>query len=151
MEEKKKVTKFEQIEKKNIFSTPEGYFDRLPAQIQSRIKEKESIVSWPVFIGSLKYAIPAVLIIMGVIIWQNQSADILIDPDQLVAEVSDNDILDYLEQNEVTTEEFVSYVDVSDEVFYQILEEETDLLDLTEEELLLEDWESSDLFNDELI
>jgi len=44
-----KPLKLDDLKPENIFSTPDGYFDRLPAQIQARIKKREDYGFRPVF------------------------------------------------------------------------------------------------------
>ena len=57
----KAVKKLEDIPKKNIYEVPEGYFDKLPGIIQSRVAKEETIRK-PFFVHSLRYAIPAMVV-----------------------------------------------------------------------------------------
>jgi hypothetical protein len=61
---RKKKINLEDLDKKNIYSVPEAYFDKLSYSIQNRIHEKE--VSWfeKLKTSPIKYAIPAFSILL---------------------------------------------------------------------------------------
>jgi RNase adaptor protein for sRNA GlmZ degradation len=63
------MRKLEDIPKKQVFQTPEGYFDQLPTKIQKRIAEDSRRSSSMSFISySLKYALPVLaLVIAGIL------------------------------------------------------------------------------------
>ncbi|NOT76477.1 MAG: hypothetical protein HOP08_16235 [Cyclobacteriaceae bacterium] len=94
------MRKLEDIPKKDLFEAPEGYFDRLPGIIQTRVAESEKQSAWlPYFTTSLKYALPVLVIGIGAIFyWQQpeaQSAETLltsIDTTQLVAYLDESDV-----------------------------------------------------------
>ena len=142
--------KLHDIPKRNIFTTPEGYFDKLPSIIQARTKEKESIFSLPVFVGSLKYAIPAMLIIIAVAIWNQpdtQSAT-----EQLLAEISTEEIIDYMQNSEMTSYELVEILQLSGEEITRILDNELESLEeLPGEDILLEYLDADDLLDEGII
>jgi len=65
----KKRIRLEDLDKKNIYSVPESYFDKLPYSIQERIHQKE--ITWfeKLKISPVRYAIPAFSIILGLVIY----------------------------------------------------------------------------------
>jgi len=138
------------IPKRNIFTVPDGYFNNLPSIIQARTKEKESILSLPVFVGSLKYAIPAILIIIAVAIWiqsDNQSVT-----EQLLAEISTEEIIDYMQDSKMTSYELAEILQLSGEELTQILVNEFESLEeLPDEDILLEYLDEEDLLNEGII
>lgn len=100
------MKKLEDIPKKHPFNAPEDYFDRLPGMIQARI-EKESGVkeARPYFRYALQYALPViVLAIVAVIYLVPQKSQ---DVDTMLASVSTEELVAYLEQSELTTDELL--------------------------------------------
>ncbi len=109
------MKRLEDIPKKNIFETPEGYFEQLPGIIQSRIAEKSSATSSvPSFGLVLRYAMPvfAIAIALFFVFRQNDS---LGTPDELLASVSAEELTYYLVESDFTTDELLDLVDLSDE------------------------------------
>ena len=89
--------KLEDIDKKEVFKVPEGYFEDLPMKIQQRIndgqKTKKSVIpAW-----SLAFATVILLLVTFVFILPNgdQSAE------ELLAEISQEEIVAYLDQIEL--------------------------------------------------
>lgn len=137
------MKKLEDIPKKHPFEAPEGYFDKLPGMIQARI-EKESGVkeSIPYFRYALQYALPVVVLaIVAMIYLVPQKAQ---DVDSLLASVSTEELVAYLEESELTTDELLESVEldvesveaIESEVYFNLEDLETiDELDLDFENL----------------
>jgi len=133
--------KIDDINKKNIHKVPEGYFDQLPQQIQARIAEQNATKKQFWLAYNLKYAIPIVLLLVVVAIsifnLSNESS-----PEELLAEVSTEELILYLEDSDMTTEELIEAID------YESIEiefdNETDIIDNEE----LNDIEMEKLMND---
>jgi hypothetical protein len=102
------MKKLEDIPKKEIFNVPEGYFDKLPTQIQSRVAggEKRQFA----FIGSLKYALPIIALLIVGIFWfypiQPQQ-----DSTAILATVNTEDLVAYLDESDLSTDEVLESVD----------------------------------------
>lgn len=102
------MKKLEDIPKKEIFNVPEGYFDKLPTQIQSRVAtgQKRNFT----FIGSLKYALPVVTLLVVGIFWfypaQQQQ-----DSTAMLAAVNTEDLVAYLNESDLSTDEVLESVD----------------------------------------
>lgn len=122
--------KLEDIPKKHVFKEPEGYFDKLPGVIQSRIAEKEPFFSttWGV---ALKYALP--VFIAGIAaFFVFRPNDSFNNPEQLLASVSSEELSYYLEESDLSTEELLDIVDLdgvdidalNDSVFNQDIDKE---------------------------
>ena len=107
--------KLEDIKKKNIYTVPDKYFDQLPTRIQSRVNEKNP-VSWLSWNWSLTYklAAPAIAIILMVIYFGRTDNYSTQDTDTILAQVSTEDIIAYLEFTDITTDDIIENVDFTD-------------------------------------
>ena len=140
------MKKLEDIAKKTIFEVPEGYFDKLPGVIQSRIAEKNPVrenISY--FALSLRYALPAILLIAAsIFVYQNYYNSQPADAASMLATVDSQDLVDYLDDGEVSIEDILEDVNAEE---INTDELNTMELDVSEEDLL----ELSDEFeNDQL-
>lgn len=99
--------KLDENHKKNIYKVPEGYFEKLPQQIQARIAEENKSTSWqPVLV--LRYAVPVILLIAVAIYFGiSYYPQAVVQPEDLLAEVSTQEIVDYLAESDITTEELI--------------------------------------------
>src|SRR5690349_6287318 len=99
------MKKLEDIPKKEIFNVPEGYFDKLPGVIQSRVaaRQQEGI---PVYRYALRYALPVVVILVAAIFWLNQP-DEGSTSEKLLASIDTQDLVAYLNESDMTTEELL--------------------------------------------
>ena len=133
------MKKLEDIPKKTIFEVPDGYFDKLPGVIQSRIAEKSPIRERASYFSlSLRYALPTiVLIAASIFVYQtyyNQPADV----ESILASVDSQDLVDYLDEDEVSIEDILEDVNAGeinpDELNTMELDfSEVDLLELSDE------------------
>jgi hypothetical protein len=105
--EQNKVKKLEDIPKTQPFKVPDHYFEDLPMRIQARIQKPERKSVWAGEWGlALKLAIPVLVIGIGaVVFWPKlNSAN---DPIAGLESVSTQELLVYLESDEITTEEIL--------------------------------------------
>lgn len=133
------MKKLEDIPKKTIFVVPKGYFDKLPSVIQSRIAEKSPVRERASYFAlSLRYALPAiVLVAASIFVYQtyyNQPADV----ESILASVDSQDLVDYLDEDEVSIEDILEDVNAGeinpDELNTMELDfSEVDLLELSDE------------------
>jgi hypothetical protein len=107
--------KLEDINKKNIYSVPDKYFDQLPNRIQSRVNE-EKPVSWLSLNWSLSYklALPVAAVLLMVFYFGNFNNQSKVDAGALLAEVSTEDIIAYLDYTDITTDEIVEVIDINE-------------------------------------
>ena len=111
------MKKLEDIPKKNFFKIPEGYFDRLPEIIQTRISVSPRA---PVMIHfrtrAFRYALPlTVLVVAGIFWYQNHSNSFSarVDVESELASIHSDQLAAYLDDHEVTTEDLVETVNWS--------------------------------------
>ena len=100
--------RLDDIEKKAPYTVPSDYFESLTPRIQSKIEKRtstRSAVKW-VF----KWAIaPTFVMVIALAFWVNPFANGNSENTQyLLADISDNDILDYLAQSELNEIELLS-------------------------------------------
>jgi len=106
--------KLDDLNKKNIYKVPEGYFDELPGRIQKRIeaeKEKSAFSSWNLS-TSLKIAAPALAIALLIffVVFQRPEKQKTLSYDEILNEVSVDEMISYLEMTDVTTDEILEEV-----------------------------------------
>jgi len=106
--------KLEELKKEQIFKAPKGYFNDLPQVIQARVLEENS-KRQPIQIilpkMALRYALPALLLLLAVtfVLMNDSSKDL--EPSALIAQVDDETILYYLENEiDLTTNEILESV-----------------------------------------
>lgn len=127
------------------FEVPDGYFEKLPSTIQARAIETKRSKS-PLFGMAnqrVKWAlVPALLAIflIGYSLWQNDTRESF-DADELIAQVSSEDLVAYLEMSDISTEEIISEVD------FENIELDTD----TDETLLLDELNFTDSEMDDIL
>jgi hypothetical protein len=136
------MKKLEDIPRKNIFDVPEGYFEQLPARIQARISSgSSSRPSWS-WTGAVRYALP-VIVALAVFVgwWLKQEPQ---DAEAILASIETEQLMAYLEENGLLTDELIPYGDltaedaaaIENEVYGVAFDEED--LDLLLEELPLD-------------
>ena len=132
----KKPFKLEDLDKRSVYSVPDGYFNQLPTKISARVVEPKSAYFNFNFAQSLKYALPVILLLgvaVAVIFNENSNSEV-VDVQTMLAEVSDQDLIEYLEQTDVTTDEVLNQI-----VFVEGLDEVSNEVEIIEEEALSED------------
>lgn len=134
------MKKLEDIPKKQVFEVPDGYFEKLSSTIQSRVAEKESrrasIFSFP---AAVRYALPAIILIAVGVLWFNTPAT-QNDTESMLASINTEDLVAYLNDSEISTEELVNAAefdagdldDIESEV-YQLHFDELDLDNMLDE------------------
>jgi hypothetical protein len=132
--------RLDDIEKTPPFEAPEGYFNDLPDRIMDRIKSEEKpkqtfLQPW------MKYAVAASVAILAVVLMVLNSPSEDASPETLLAEVSDEAILDYLADSGVTTDDILE-VSSFDEADVEFIQEETmPELDIETLDAIIEDIE----------
>lgn len=128
--------KLEDIQKKNIYKVPDDYFDKLPGIIQSKVqKEKPEYTPWwqvlrrPAF----AYAIPAVVVILTAAYVFLIQPDNTLQQEDILASVSTEDLIAYVEMSDMTTDEILEEIDIESVNMDDLLMEDTQLI--TDEEL----------------
>jgi hypothetical protein len=105
------MKKLEDIPKKEIFDVPDGYFEKLPGKIQARISRSvQSSERGFVFRYRLQYALPAIVFMAIGIYWFAMPAEPK-DVDSLLASVQTEELVAYLGESDITTEDLLEHVE----------------------------------------
>lgn len=132
------MRKLEDIEKKQIFKVPDDYFDKLPQIIQSRTTVKTKNKS-AINLYALWYAVPAVVFAMASILWFYQTKQTpIINIDSMLATVQTEDLVSYLDDSDLTTDEVLESVEFNNEDVDEIEISALEDLQVTKDDLLLE-------------
>jgi hypothetical protein len=128
------MKKLENIPKKQVFEVPEGYFETLPGKIQARITQQRTERE-PAFIFryKLQYAVPLIILVVVGAYWYsniNRPAD----AESLLASVQTDELVAYLNDSDLTTEDLLESVEFNSGDLQEI-ETEVYQLDLEDEEL----------------
>jgi hypothetical protein len=136
--------KLEDIEKKEIFKVPDGYFDALPSKIQSRIDgQSPKIEGSFVFRYKLQYVLPVIIFFVIGIFWfeaRNRAKD----AENILASIATEDLIAYLNESEIPTDEVLDHIEFNsldlEEIETEVYELEVDdeFLDGDFEELGIE-------------
>jgi hypothetical protein len=125
------MKKLEDIPKKNIYKVPDGYFEQLPGVIQSRVTKGETSEK-PFFLYSFRYASLIMLIVVAALVWfwKNQRTPDL-NAEQMLAAIDTPTLIAYLEETDLTTDELLESVPLSQEEVNAI---ENDVYDIALDE-----------------
>lgn len=134
------MKKLEYIPKKNIFEVPEGYFEKLPGIIQSRVAKPDPTL-W--FAPTWKVALPILAFIAVGIIWFTfQPGDSL---EQQLASIQTEQLIAYLDDGDLTMVDLAETVtwsetdlDELEEKVFSTIEVSGDELDILLEEFSVE-------------
>lgn len=106
--------KIDNSDKKTPFKVPDGYFENLPLNIQTRIsQDSRSRLAWSIPKWGIAIASSIVLVITFMLIVPDSSND----TDQLLAEFSQDELIAYLETMELDEYDITSAFENSQEVF----------------------------------
>ena len=116
------MKKLEDIPKKRAFEVPEGYFEKLPGVIQSRIaKPGEQRSWWSAYSYSLRFALTAVTLLVFGIFWYNHSQQDK-SAESILASIQTEDLVAYLGEADLTTDELLDGVHLNEDDVNQIEE-----------------------------
>lgn len=107
--------KLEDIKKKNIYSVPDRYFDQLPTRIQSRVNEKKPVLGltldWSLV---FRVAVPVLTVVFFVFYFSIGNHKSIQSAEELLAQIDTDDIIAYLQTTDITTDEIIEGLDLSD-------------------------------------
>jgi hypothetical protein len=130
------MKKLENIPKKDIFNVPDSYFDTLPGKIQARISEARPAHERSFFFRyKLQYALPVVVLLVIGTYWlagTNNTSD----AESLLASVQTADLMAYLGESDLTTEDILETVEFNTSDLQEI---ESEVYELDLNSLQLED------------
>lgn len=105
------MIELDNIPKKTVFTVPDGYFDKLPGAIQSRIPRGDTSRT-PARSYTLRYALPAILVAAVAIYYYNTQSGA--DPQTILATVDTNELILYVQETTpVTTDDLLESFDIS--------------------------------------
>ena len=131
--------KLKEIDRDNIFKAPESYFDELPVRIQSKISSRKRKffpdLNWSVV---LKVSVPlAAILFFALYLGPQKTQNELSEPENLLAQVSADDVIAYLELEDIWTNDIIAQIDIRETDLWQDDEDPLiDELDLDEEQLI---------------
>ena len=100
------MKKLDDIPKKNVFNVPDGYFDKLPTQIQSRISETPQTESFN-WTHTLRLATPVLLLLLiAGIFWYNQQGNSA-NAQTLLSSIDTSELVSYLSDTDYSTDELL--------------------------------------------
>ena len=109
------MKKLEDIPKKEVFKVPEGYFENLPSIIQARVAQQSRQKEIrPVLTYALQYALPVVAFFALGLFWfigKNETPT----AESILASIQTEDLVAYLDEADMTTEELLDDVSLSEE------------------------------------
>ncbi|NJN42029.1 MAG: hypothetical protein HC811_07230 [Flammeovirgaceae bacterium] len=106
------MKKFENIPKESIYKVPDGYFDRLPGIIQSRIA-KPVANEKPFYVMALRYAVPVLVIVFSLIFVVQKNTTKSGDVETMLASISTEALTNYIIDSELTTEELLDEINLA--------------------------------------
>ncbi len=134
----KKPFKLENISKKEAFSVPDGYFDKLPTIIQTRAIESTKKRITFSNVGVLRWAIPALLLLIIAGYWgykyQNNPNQLEAKIELILADISTEEMVDFLDQTDLSSDDLLEMVSFEGE---KIDDFSYELENITDEELEL--------------
>jgi hypothetical protein len=109
------MKKLEDIPKKQNFEVPEGYFEKLPGIIQSRVTQQHKARSWGFdYRFTLRFAVPVIILMAIGIFWYSRS-QMDKSAENILASVQTEDLITYLSESDFTTDELLEDVQLNSE------------------------------------
>lgn len=136
MQEKKKIN-VNDLERKQVYSVPEDYFEQLPGKIGQRIHKPQPefrLLEWPVVRYGMAVASLCLILFIGYTYYVAPQAE-QAKPEAILAQVSGPEIIQYLQQAEVSQYELVERVSNADIVLENSVLDEVEI----DQEILLEE------------
>ena len=106
--------KLEDLNKDNIFKVPDNYFENFPDRLQKRIEDKERQKKVPVIrLRTIVRMAAAAAILIFAIYGINKINDNTTSVDEILSGISTEELVNYLVESEISTDEFLESLDVS--------------------------------------
>jgi len=105
--------KLEDIKKENIYTVPDKYFDQLPTRIQTQVYKKKPVLGFSLnWHLAYKIAFPALAVLLMVFYFvAPRFANSAQSAEEILAQVSTEDLVAYLQTTDITTDEIIEVVD----------------------------------------
>jgi hypothetical protein len=134
------MKKLDDIPKKQNFEVPEGYFEKLPGIIQSRVTQQAKERRWVFDVRfALRFAVPVVILLAVGIFWYSR-LHVEKSVENILASVQTEDLITYLSEGDFTTDELLEDAQLNSQ----------DAIDIEESvyELQFNDSEFEEIFNE---
>ena len=106
--------KLEDLNKDNIFKVPDNYFENFPDRLQKRIEDEERQKKVPVIrLRKVIRMAAAAAILIFAIYGINKINDNTTSVDEILSGISTEELVNYLVESEISTDEFLESLDVS--------------------------------------
>ena len=105
-----------------LYKVPENYFDEFQARMSDLTSEESTVATVPArstTLARLAYALPAVVLLLVVAYWSYTPGDAAED---LLADISTDELIEFLEQEGISEDELISLVDIPIEELEKELE-----------------------------
>jgi hypothetical protein len=129
------MKKLDDIPKKHPFNVPDDYFDQLPGRILARVQGQGSQAA-PAMVGFMRYAL-AMLVVAAVAfvwLWSGPGKAGNESPEAILSSLETSDLVAYLNEGDITTEELLDDVQFSNDDASEI-EEAVFSLELNDSDL----------------
>jgi hypothetical protein len=115
------------ISKKNIFKVPDEYFDQLEASVHDQIQTLKSPKRSGVILLRPRFAVTMAAVLAILIIFFYWPSTEKLNPYDLLADATDEQLANYLAENEpIGNEDLLFFTDISDSEIMDITPIETD-------------------------
>lgn len=116
------MKRLEDIPKKTLFEVPEGYFDKLPGVIQERVAAQRPESAWSGYGRvAVRFALPVVVLAAAAVFFLTNRESV--STEELLSSIDSEQLVAYLEETEVNTDDLLEYVPLEAEEL-QALEED---------------------------
>ena len=101
------MSKLDDIPKKNVFKVPDGYFEKLPGIIQSRVTKEPAENNFIFWSRSFRLTASAALVlVVAGLFWLNHDGN-QSSTENLLATVETSELISYLNEYEISTDELL--------------------------------------------
>ena len=129
------MKKIEDIPKTNLFEIPNGYFERLPLEIMTRIERKQQETKPQlIYILALRYALPVLIFITVAFFLFRNTQTTTFTSNQLLSQISSDELVNYLDEIEITNDDFLNSIDL-EQINSDSLNNQTMNLNLNEKDV----------------
>lgn len=101
------MKKLDDIPKKNVFDVPEGYFDRLPMRIQSRLESAQPAPATLFWRVSLRYALPVIIAGLALAYFMRPRVN---GTEELLASISDEHLVAFLAESDISENDLLEVI-----------------------------------------
>ena len=135
----KSNVKLDELPKKQLYSVPDNYFNELPSVIQASVVKPEHNRTPSVFwSASLRYALPALALIMMLVYFGVRINDNDIDVQAMLEDIPTEELVLFITESEITTDELLSLIDIKELDVDGLMDDNIEILDDSELEDILE-------------